>query len=323
MAIGISTPGGIENLITLDEPTDDPGPGEIAVQIEAAGVNFIDTYHRTGLYPLDLPSIIGVEGVGTVTAIGPEVSDVATGDRVAWAGELGSYATTVNIVADRAVRVPDGVESTDAAALMLQGMTAHYLITSTFPVGEGNRVLIHAGAGGVGGLAIQLALRAGAEVFTTVGSPEKEAIAAEAGAHHVIRYDQVDFAEAITGIAGPRPIDVVYDGVGAATFEGGIALLRPRGMMVTFGNASGPVDPVAPLTLSQNGSLFLTRPTLGDYVATTEELRSRADELFALVESGELVVRIGGTYPLSDAAQAHRALEGRLTTGKVLLIPNA
>lgn len=323
MAIGISTPGGIENLITLDEPTDDPGPGEIAVQIEAAGVNFIDTYHRTGLYPLDLPSIIGVEGVGTVTAIGPEVSDFATGDRVAWAGELGSYATTVNIVADRAVRVPDGVESTDAAALMLQGMTAHYLITSTFPVGEGNRVLIHAGAGGVGGLAIQLALRAGAEVFTTVGSPEKEAIAAEAGAHHVIRYDQVDFAEAITGIAGPRPIDVVYDGVGAATFEGGIALLRPRGMMVTFGNASGPVDPVAPLTLSQNGSLFLTRPTLGDYVATTEELRSRADELFALVESGELVVRIGGTYPLSDAAQAHRALEGRLTTGKVLLIPNA
>ncbi|MPZ54125.1 MAG: zinc-binding dehydrogenase [Acidimicrobiia bacterium] len=321
MAIGIEAPGGPEQLTTLNKPARSADPGEISVRIEAAGVNFVDTYHRIGLYPLDLPVVLGMEGAGTVDEVGDGVDGVEVGDRVAWSGALGSYADRITMSADTVVPVPEDVSTEIAAALMLQGLTAHYLVNSTYPVQEGDRVLIHAGAGGVGGLAIQLAVRAGAEVFTTVGTAEKEEIASSAGAHHVIRYDQTDFAEEITKIAGPRPLAVVYDGVGATTFDGSISTLRPRGMMVTFGNASGPVEPVSPLVLSQNGSLFLTRPTLASYTATKEELRYRADELFVLVGSGDLAVRIGRTFPLDEAADAHRALEGRQTTGKVLLLP--
>ena len=222
---------------------------------------------------------------------------------------------------DRLVRVPDGVALPTAAALMLQGLTAHYLTTDTFALGSGHRALIHAGAGGVGLLLTQIAKLKGAEVFSTVGSEEKAELARAAGADHVILSRDVDFAAAITDIAGHRPIDVVYDGVGKTTFQKGISILKPRGMMVTFGNASGPVDPVSPLDLMRNGSLFLTRPTIYDYVATPDELRSRASDLFAWVERGDLDVRIGATYPLSEAAAAHSALESRQTTGKVLLIP--
>ena len=302
-------------------PDPEPGAGQILVETAAAGVNFIDTYQRSGLYQVALPYVPGLEGAGTVVATGSGVDGLVAGDRVAWASCPGSYATAVVAPADRVVRVPDGVELDVAAAVPLQGMTAHYLATDTYPLTSGSRCLVHAGAGGVGLLLIQIAKRLGAEVFTTVGSPEKADLASAAGADHVILYRDVDFAEAVTEIAGPRPLDVVYDGVGKSVFDTSLTLLRPRGMMATFGNASGPVDPVSPLTLSGNGSLFLTRPTLFDYIAERSELERRADELFAWIAAGELDVRIGARFALSEAAEAHRALEGRATTGKVLLVP--
>lgn len=320
-AVRVSAPGGPEalELVTADEP--EPAVGHVVVDVAAAGVNFIDTYHRTGLYPMPMPFTPGLEGAGTVRALGDGVERWKPGDRVAWPRSIGSYAEQVALGADDIVEVPDGVELKTAAAAMLQGMTAHYLTHDTYPLSEGDRCLVHAGAGGVGLLTIQMAKVHGAEVFTTVGSEDKAELARAAGADHVILYRGVDFVEAIEEIAGPRPLDVVYDGVGAATFEGGLRLLRRRGMMVAFGNASGPVEALSPLLLSRNGSLFLTRPTLFDYIASRDELEQRARALFGLISKDRLEIRVGHELALTDAAQAHRMLEGRQTTGKVLLLP--
>lgn len=320
-AIQVNATGGPEVLewVERDDPT--PGPGELLVDLVAAGLNYIDTYHRGGLYPMPLPFSPGVEGAGTVAATGDGVDGITVGDQVGWTGVLGSYAEKLIVPADRAVMVPDGIEASMAAAVLLQGMTAHFLATSTFPLEPGHRCLVHAGAGGVGLLLIQIAKMRGAEVFTTVGSKDKALLAEGAGADHVILYRDEDFGDAVERIAGPRPLDVVYDGVGADTFDRGMEVLRPRGMMVTFGNASGPVEPVLPLRLSQLGSLFLTRPTLGDHVAAREELEARAGDLFRWIGEGSLDVRIEQQVPLRDARTAHELIEGRQTTGKVLLVP--
>jgi NADPH2:quinone reductase len=321
-AIVIEELGGPERLLPAEvaDPAD-PGPGQVLVDVAAAGVNFVDIYHRTGLYDMALPFTPGMEGSGMVAAVGSGVEGLEIGDRVGWANVLGSYAQRVLIPADQAVPVPEGVEPRLAAAALLQGMTAHYLATDTWPLQPGDRCLIHAGAGGVGLLLTQIAKLRGAEVFTTVGSAAKAALSREAGADHVILYTEVDFQAAIEEVAGPKALDVVYDGVGAETFMKGLELLRPRGLMVTFGNASGPVPEIPPLLLSQKGSLFLTRPTMAHYLQTREELLGRCSDLFDWIESGDLEVRVGEELPLDRAADAHRALAGRETTGKVLLIP--
>ena len=322
-AIQIDQAGGPEVMEwrELDDPT--PNAGEVVVDVAAAGLNFIDTYQRSGLYDVPKPFVLGMEGAGVVAAVGDGVTEWAIGDRVAWPGSPGSYATKVALPANRVVAVPESVDLETAAAIPLQGMTAHYLVTDTFALGRGSRCLVHAGAGGVGLLLIQMAKLLGAEVFTTVGTEAKAELARGAGADHTILYRDVDFAEAIADVAGPRPLDVVYDGVGKTVFDQSLTLLRPRGMMVTFGNASGPVDPVSPLTLSANGSIFLTRPTLFHYIAERSELERRAADLYRWIGAGELDVRIGHRFALADAADAHRALEGRQTTGKVLLLPDA
>ena len=319
-AIRISDYGGPEVLSLTDQPDPAPGAGQVVVDVAAAGVNFVDTYQRIGLYKIALPYTAGLEGAGVVTAVGSAVTDAAVGDRVAWCGGQGSYAERCALDAAGVVPVPEGVSLDTAAAAMLQGLTAHYLVIDTFPLEPGNRCLIHAGAGGTGLLLIQMAKRLGAEVFTTVGTPAKAELAAGAGADHVILYNDVDFAEAIVDIAGPRPLDVVYDGVGAAVFDASLGLLRRRGTMVTFGNASGPVDPIAPLRLSQEGSLYLTRPTLWDHVGERSDLLGRSQELFDWIADG-MDIRIGLELPLAEAAEAHRRLEGRATTGKILLRP--
>lgn len=316
-AIRISSTGDADVMTWTDVDPPEAGPGQIVVDVEAAGVNYIDTYHRTGLYPLPLPSGIGLEGAGLVSSIGDGVDDVTVGDRVAWSTGLGSYAEQVVLDAATAVPVADGVSPDLAAATMLQGMTAHYLVTDTFALGEGDRCLVHAGAGGVGLILIQLAKRLGAEVFTTVGSTEKAELAAGAGADHVILYRDVDFGDAIEEIAGERPLDVVYDGVGQTVFRRSLELLRPRGTMATFGNASGPVEPISPLEFAP--SLFVTRPSLFHYLETREELLRRSGDLFEWIAAGELDIRIGHELPMSEAVEAHRMLEGRLTTGKVVL----
>ncbi|MEU6785184.1 quinone oxidoreductase [Nonomuraea angiospora] len=313
-AIIVSAPGGPEVLEYVERPDPVPGEGEIVVDVAASGVNFIDIYHRSGAYPLDLPTPIGSEGAGTVSAVGPGVQGIAVGDTVAWANVLGSYAEKAVVPADRAVPVPDGVPADVAAAAMLQGMTAHYLTHSTHEVREGDEVLVHAGAGGMGQLLIQLAKLKGAKVHTTVSTSEKEKLAREAGADEVLRYD--DFAEALRG-----RIDVVYDGVGKATFEGGLDALRPRGLMALYGAASGPVPPIDPQILNRKGSLFLTRPTLVHYIAEREELLRRASDLFGWIRSGQLTINISHRYPLAEAHQAHEDLAARRTTGKLLLIP--
>jgi NADPH2:quinone reductase len=320
-AILVRETGGPEVLEYTDVDDPKPGPGQAVVSVEAAGLNYIDTYHRGGLYPLEAPFLIGMEGAGTVEAVADDVTRLAPGDRVAWCDVRGSCAERVAVPAGRAVAVPDDVTSDQAAAVMLQGITAHYLAFDTFPLSEGNRCVVHAGAGGVGQLLIQVAKRRGAEVFATAGGPEKVEIARSLGADHVIDYEAEDFQQAVEREAGPHAIDVVYDGVGATTFDKGLELLRPRGLMVAFGNASGPVPPFDVLRLSRGGSLFLTRPTMGHYIATTEELERRAADLFEWMAAGELTVGIGARYPLAQTADAHRALESRETTGKVLLIP--
>jgi NADPH2:quinone reductase len=319
--IRVTEYGGPEVLewVSLDDPT--PGPDDVVVDLGAAGVNFVDVYQRTGLYPMSLPFTPGSEGAGVVRAVGAQVRRLAVGDTVAWSAAIGSYAEKVRVPAESAVVVPEGVGLDLAAAVMLQGLTAHYLAFDTYPLREGDRCLIHAGAGGVGLLLIQLAKRCRAEVFTTVGSEPKAQLATDAGADHVILYRDTEFGAAVEAIAGPRALDVVYDGVGRAVFERSMELLRRRGTMVTFGNASGAVEPVAPLDLMRGGSLFLTRPTLGDYVATRDELERRAADLFAWIADGSLRVRVGSRLPLSEAAAAHRAIEGRETTGKTLLVP--
>jgi NADPH2:quinone reductase len=319
--IQIEAPGGPEVLAWRELPEPEPGENDVIVEVEAAGLNFIDTYQRSGLYEVALPFVPGLEGAGMVVWTGGAVESLTIGDRVAWPGSPGSYATLARLPADRVVKVPETIGHEVAAAIPLQGMTAHYLAIDTYPLAEGSRCLIHAGAGGVGLLLIQIAKLRGAEVFTTVGSEEKAELAKGAGADHTILYRDVDFAEAVTEIAGPRPLDVVYDGVGQSVFDASLSVLRPRGTMATFGNASGPVPPVAPLTLSANGSLFLTRPTLVDHIASRADLERRADDLFGWIASGDLHVRVGEHFAMRDAADAHRAIEGRQTTGKVLLVP--
>ncbi|MEV0383140.1 quinone oxidoreductase [Nonomuraea sp. NPDC050643] len=313
-AIIVSAQGGPEVLEYVERPDPVPGEGEVVVDVAASGVNFIDIYHRSGAYPLNLPTSIGSEGAGTVSAVGPGVRDVAVGDVVAWASVLGSYTEKAVVPADRVVPVPEGVPAEVAAAAMLQGMTAHYLTHSTYNVREGDQVLVHAGAGGMGQLLIQLAKLKGATVYTTVSTEEKGKLAREAGADEVLGYD--DVAQALSG-----KIHVVYDGVGKTTFDGGLVALRPRGLMALYGAASGPVPPVDPQVLNKQGSLFLTRPTLVHYIAAREELLQRASDLFGWIASGQLAINISHRYPLADARQAHEDLAGRRTTGKLLLIP--
>lgn len=320
-AIVVHEAGDADQLRLEDVPEPAPGEGELLVEVESAGLNFIDTYHRGGLYPLDFPFTPGLEGAGVITAIGDGVDGFSTGDRVAWVNALGSYAELHVVPAAAAVPVPEAVGTDVAAAVLLQGITAHYLATSTYPLSAGDRCLIHAGAGGVGLLLTQIARMRGAHVITTVGSEEKAELSRGAGADDVIVYTDVGFKEEIERRFGPHSLDVVYDGVGADTFDDGIDLLRPRGMMVTFGNASGPVPEIAPLMLAQKGSIFLTRPTMAHYMRTRKELIGRVDDLFEWIGAGDLGVRIGAEYPLQQAAEAHRALEGRETTGKVLLHP--
>jgi NADPH2:quinone reductase len=270
---------------------------------------------------MEHPFTPGVEGAGVVVSVGPGVADVEIGARVAWSGVIGSYAEHASVPAESAVPVPDSVDLEVAAAVLLQGLTAHYLATDTFPLSDSDRCLIHAGAGGVGLLLTQIAVMKGARVITTVGSAAKADLSERAGADDVIVYTETDFKEAVEALVGEKTLDVVFDGVGAATFDKSIDLLRPRGMMVTFGNASGPVPDISPLMLSQKGSLFLTRPTLAHYVQTREELLGRARDLFEWIAAGELDVHIDSRYALQDAGDAHRALESRNTTGKVLIIP--
>jgi NADPH2:quinone reductase len=320
-AIQIDEQGGPEVLEWRELPDPTPGPGDLLVELAAAGLNYIDTYHRSGLYQVTLPYTLGLEGAGTVIEVGADVTGYTVGDRVAWASAAGSCAEQVVVPARVAMRVSNDVPFEIAAAVPLQGMTAHYLMKDAYKLAAGEKCLVHAGAGGTGLLLIQIAKLIGAEVFTTVGSQEKAELAKEAGADHTILYREVDFGETIEAIAGPRPLDVVYDGVGKTVFKQSLGLLRLRGMMVTFGNASGAVDPISPLELSANGSLYLTRPILFHYTTTPEEIQRRADDLFDWIEQGKLHVRVGAKYDLQDAADAHRALEGRETTGKVLMLP--
>jgi NADPH2:quinone reductase len=318
-AVQAERAGGPEVLLPVDLGVPEPGEGELLVALVATGVNFIDVYRRTGRYPVGFPHVPGTEGAGTVAAVGPGVTGWAVGDRVATAEGRRTYAQRAIVPAERAARVPDGVDLRVAAAVALQGVTAQYLVTSVFPVDAGTTVLVHAGAGGVGLLLIQLARARGATVVTTVGSPEKRALAQEAGAHHVLDYD--GFADRARDLTHGRGVDVVYDGVGASTFDGSLLALRRRGVLALFGAASGPVPPVDPIRLMQQGSLVLTRPTMGDFLQTPEERGWRFGEVLGAVERGELSVRIGAEFALADAADAHRALEGRRTTGKVLLVP--
>ncbi len=315
--------GGPDVLALVDLPDPAPGPGEVLVRTAAAGVNFIDTYRRGGMYPMPFPHVPGSEGAGVVIAVGDGATDLAVGDRVAWADSPASYAELVRVKAARALRVPDGVGLDIAAALPLQGLTAHYLVSSTYPVQAGDTILVHAGAGGVGLLLTQLATVRGARVITSVSSSDKEQLSRAACAAEVIRYDLLhdltaELPRLVRELAGGG-LPVVYDGVGRSTFDASLACLRRRGVMVLFGAASGPVPPFDIQRLNSGGSLYLTRPTLGDYIATTDELRGRADELFAAVLDGTLDVRIGNRYPLAEASAAHEALEGRATTGKVIL----
>ncbi|NNF53754.1 MAG: quinone oxidoreductase [Acidimicrobiales bacterium] len=318
-AIQVTRTGGPEVLDWTDVPDPSPGPDDVLVKVAAAGLNFIDTYQRTGLYPVPMPFTPGLEGAGVITGVGEEIDDLSVGDAVAWSSAPGTYAELVVVPANAAVPVPNGVDLEIAAAVLLQGMTAHYLVTDTFPLASTDRCLIHAGAGGVGLLLIQMAKMIGAEVFTTVGTPEKAELARVAGADHVILYRDVDFGDEVEAIAGVRALDVVYDGVGKSVFTRSLSLLRSRGMMATFGNASGPVEPLSPLDLAP--SLYLTRPSLFQYIETRGDLLRRSGDIFRWIAAGELDVRIGARVPMQDAAEAHKLLEGRKTTGKVILIP--
>ena len=325
-AIQMTEHGGPDVMKWTELATPVPVKAEVLVRLEAAGVNFIDVYFRTGAYPTELPGIPGLEGAGVVEAIGPEVTTLHPGDRVAWSDRVGaspggSYATHVIVPEARAVPVPAEVDLPVAAAAMLQGMTAHYLSHTTFPIGRGYSCLVHAAAGGVGLLLCQMAKRRGARVIGTVSTAEKAALAKKAGADDVILYTQMDFAPEVKRLTGGRGVDVVYDSVGKTTFEKSLDALCPRGMLVLFGQSSGRVGPFDPQILNTKGSLFLTRPSLYHYVRTREELLARALDVLSSVKSGALDMRIGATFPLARAADAHRALEGRETTGKIVLVP--
>ena len=321
-AVRVKEHGGPEVLIYEEVPEPEPGPGEALVRVAAAGVNYIDTYHRSGLYPTEPPFTLGVEGAGEVEAVGEGVEEVRPGDYVAWASVSGSYAEYV--VAPVEKLVPDNVtlvEARVAAAAMLQGMTAHYLTHSTFPLKEGQVALVHAAAGGVGLLLVQMAEMRGAAVIGTAGTGEKARLAKEAGADEVIVYTERDFVEETRRLTNGEGVHVVYDGVGRATFDGDLDVLRLRGYLVLFGQASGPVPPVDLQVLNRKGGLFVTRPSLAHYTATREELLWRAQSVLSWIGQNNLQVRIGGTYALADAAEAHRDLEGRKTTGKLILVP--
>jgi NADPH:quinone reductase len=320
-AIQVKRPGGPEALEYVDLPTPQPKANEALVKIAAVGINFIDVYQREGRYPVSLPFVLGQEAAGVVTEIGKDVTNVKPGDHVAYTGVIGSYAEYAAVPADRLVKIPDGVSERDAAAAMLQGMTAHYLSHDTFPLKKGQTALIHAAAGGVGLLLVQMTHQIGARVIGTVSTEAKAKLAREAGADEVILYTQQDFESETKRLTGGKGVDVVYDSVGKTTFDKGLNVLRPRGMMVLFGGSSGAVPPFDLALLSQKGSLFVTRPTLGHYILTREELLNRASAVLGMIKSGTLKLRIEHLYPLKDAAQAHRDLEGRKTTGKLLLIP--
>ena len=320
-AIVVSTAGGPEvlELAEVDEPA--MGAQDVLIDVAAAGVNFIDIYQREGIYDMPLPYIPGLEGSGTIRAIGSDVTDFAPGDRVAWAGGLGSYAEQVVRHPDTLVRVPDAVTDLEAAQVMLQGLTAHYLITSVFDITPGATALVHAAAGGVGLLLCQLISQRGGTVIGTVSSDSKEVAARAAGAAHVIRYDQDPVAESVASITQGAGVDVVYDGVGRSTFDASLASLKPRGLLALFGQSSGAVGPFDPQILNQRGSLSLTRPSLTHFVATPEELRWRASELFGALGNGTLQLALHHTYDLHDAAQAHTDLASRATSGKLILLP--
>ena len=314
-AVFVEQPGGVDKLKYADLPKPSPGPGQALIKIAATGVNFIDVYFRIGLYPAQPPVVLGNEGAGTVEAVGADVTNVAAGDRVAYAMSRGSYAEYAVVPAWQLVKIPASVDFQTAAAAMLQGMTAHYLTHSTYALKPGDSCLIHAAAGGVGLLLVQMAKMLGARVIGTAGNEAKAQLAKSAGADEVVVYTQDDFTKTAKGM------HVVYDSVGKATFLQSLDCLRPRGMMVTFGNASGAVPDFAPLILSQKGSLFLTRPSLAHYSSTPEELAWRAGDVLGWIGQGKLKLHVHKVYPLSDAGQAHSDLEGRKTTGKLLLVP--
>ncbi len=320
-AIRFHQVGGPDVLTYEDVASPSPASGEVSIAIEAIGLNYIDTYHRSGQYPADLPCIPGMEAAGSIVGVGEGVTGFAEGDRVAYAGVLGSYAEQACVAVERLVPLPDETSFEDAAAVMLQGMTAHYLSHGSYRLSAGDTALIHAAAGGVGLLLTQMAKRLGARVIGTVSTEEKEALARQAGADEVIRYTETDFADEVRRLTDNLGVDVVYDSVGQTTFEKGLGLLRPLGYMVLFGQSSGGVAPIDPQVLSANGSIFLTRPTMMHYLRSREELLSRSGDILGWVGSGELDVRIGERFALENAADAHRALQGRKTTGKVLLIP--
>ena len=320
-AVQVSVHGGPEVLQYADVEVPQPGANEALVKLDAAGVNFIDIYFRTGLYPADPPFTNGQEGAGVVEAVGSDVTSLQPGDRVAYTGVRGSYAEYASVAADRLVKIPDGVDTKTAAAIMLQGMTVHYLTHSTFALKPGDTCLVHAAAGGVGLILVQTAKMLGATVIGTCSTEEKAANVRAAGGDHVILYTEQDFEAEVKKITEGKGVDVAYDSVGQATWEGSLNCLRPRGMAVYYGNASGPVPPIAPLELTKRGSLFMTRPSLFHYVATREELESRASDVLGWVRDGKLNVKIGGEYPLAEAAQAQIDLAARKTSGKLLLIP--
>jgi NADPH2:quinone reductase len=318
-AVYIEQTGGPEVLQFGDQPKPEPAEGQALVRIASSGVNFIDTYHRSGLYKLPMPAILGSEGAGTVEAVGAGVTTVKVGDRVAWAMTRGSYAEYAAVPEILLIKIPESVSFNDAAAAMLQGMTAHYLTQTTFSLNAGHIALVHAAAGGTGRLVVQMAKLAGTRVIATAGSAEKAKIAKDAGADEVILYREQDFAKETRQLTAGKGVDVVYDSVGADTFDKSIDSLKPRGMMVSFGNASGAVPPMPPLLLTQKGSLFLTRPSLANYIANRAELEYRAGDVFRWIAEKKLVLRIERIYSLADAATAHRDLEGRKTTGKLVL----
>jgi NADPH:quinone reductase len=320
-AIQVKQVGGPEAMELVEIPVPQPKANEAVVKLAASGVNFIDVYFREGRYKAPLPFVLGQEGAGVVTATGADVKSVKLGDRVAWIGLLGSYAEYEAVPADRLVTIPQGVSDQQAAAAMLQGMTAHYLSHDTYPLKRGETALVHAAAGGVGLLLTQMAHNIGARVIATVSTEEKAKLAREAGADEVILYTQSDFEAETKRLTGGKGVDVVYDSVGKTTFEKGLNILRLRGMMVLFGGSSGPVPPFDLIALSQKGSLYVTRPTLVNYTATREELVARSSAVFSMIAAGKLKLRIEHMYPLAEAQRAHRDLEGRKTTGKLLLIP--
>jgi NADPH:quinone reductase len=321
-AIQISSAGGPDVLTPVELPDPQAGPGTLLVEVAAAGVNYIDTYQRAGIYPMTLPYVPGLEGAGRVRTVGDGVSGFAAGDRVAWSENLGSYAELVAVAAEKAVPVPDALSDEVAAAALLQGMTAHCLVTDCHPVQPGEDVLVHAAAGGLGLMLTQLATARGGRVIGTVSTPEKEELARAAGAAEVIRYTEVDdLAAAVREVTGGAGVHVAYDSVGATTFDASLAALRRRGLLVLCGASSGPVPPLDPQRLNAAGSVYLTRPKLFDFIATREELTARAAAVYSAVAAGDLDVRIGHRYRLEDARTAHEDIQGRRTTGKLLLIP--